>query len=803
MAAIKLIPFDVWTSQITQASIPANQNALRSEVLARNALGITNPQPASPQENDLHILGNAPTGAQWSTFTPGNLTIFKSGTWLEFESYEGLIKASGDTVYVFNGTEYVEVTSGGGGGSTTFITLTDAPSTYSGEAGKVPVVKETEDGLEFQDFPSPFIPENFTQLEDTPSTYAGQGGKLLGVNSGEQFLEFVDVPGIGAQEFTQLDDTPNSYIGAEGKFVKVRDDGLGLLFGDFVNPFSTFRALEDTPDSYADQEGKMLVVAPNQTGIEFVDPPAPGVDEFTQLTDTPTTFTGSAGKVLGVNVTESALEFIDLPETGVDQFIELTDTPSTYTGQAGKVPVVKVSEDGLEFIEIPGGGGGVDQFIELTDTPSTYTGQAGRFVKIKDDETGVEFVESNPTGATEFVQLDDVQIQKVAPGTNPETLVGMNADGIFVNKPENYKVFDLSYIINKGDFGYNNALVIVKGGDALNKNSQKITITDAQFNLYDDTVNKFYYDPITGAVNRVEDPQEIPLDSVALYTVTVNGIGRVTSIVDQRLKDLTDSTALKTNLWELKSVNGLEFVLSGGYTRDFNNPVVEIELDDSQLFLQDNATNYIELVSYSNNLNITSDGFTLSDSYCLPLYKIETQNGEVTKVTDCRQLINRNQVMLMGYDQDELWYPMAAPRLTDAPYYRSSMDAGKVMTLDAQGYFVVRGSRGSVFDIKSIEVLNDGSEDKSYVGFWGGTVITPDNTKNDVVINGVYQIEKSLTNYFWYQYAGNFIMNNTTGFPVDESTYYPLYEITCNDNGYIDIQNDHLYIKDVRPVKLG
>jgi hypothetical protein len=38
-----------------------------------------------------------------------------------------------------------------GGGVTTFIELEDTPDSYSGQAGKVPVVNDTEDGLEFED----------------------------------------------------------------------------------------------------------------------------------------------------------------------------------------------------------------------------------------------------------------------------------------------------------------------------------------------------------------------------------------------------------------------------------------------------------------------------------------------------------------------------------------------------------------------------------------------------------------------------------------------------------------------------
>lgn len=43
---------------------------------------------------------------------------------------------------------------GSGGGATTFLELTDTPASYSGQAGKVPVVNSGENALEFQSLPS-------------------------------------------------------------------------------------------------------------------------------------------------------------------------------------------------------------------------------------------------------------------------------------------------------------------------------------------------------------------------------------------------------------------------------------------------------------------------------------------------------------------------------------------------------------------------------------------------------------------------------------------------------------------------
>ena len=75
----------------------------------------------------------------------------------------------------------------GGAGRTTFVSLNDTPSSYTGEAGKLAAVNVGETALEFIDPPS----GTFLGLTDvTNTTYTGQAGKLVVVNSGETGLEF-------------------------------------------------------------------------------------------------------------------------------------------------------------------------------------------------------------------------------------------------------------------------------------------------------------------------------------------------------------------------------------------------------------------------------------------------------------------------------------------------------------------------------------------------------------------------------------------------------------------------------------
>lgn len=117
--ATDVFPFAVWLSGTNQNSIPANDNALRVEVITGPALSIISAQPASPAEGDQHILGAAPTGAQWATFAEDDVAIFKGGTWLAFEPYQGWLKFNADDgdTYQWDGGWTVFAGGGGGGGA--------------------------------------------------------------------------------------------------------------------------------------------------------------------------------------------------------------------------------------------------------------------------------------------------------------------------------------------------------------------------------------------------------------------------------------------------------------------------------------------------------------------------------------------------------------------------------------------------------------------------------------------------------------------------------------------------------------
>lgn len=125
--ATDVFPFAVWLSGTNQNSIPANDNALRVEVITGPALSIISAQPASPTEGDQHIIGVAPTGAHWATFAEDDVVIFKGGTWLAFEPYQGWLKFNSDDGDTYQWDGGWTVFAGGGGGSSAWGDLTGVP----------------------------------------------------------------------------------------------------------------------------------------------------------------------------------------------------------------------------------------------------------------------------------------------------------------------------------------------------------------------------------------------------------------------------------------------------------------------------------------------------------------------------------------------------------------------------------------------------------------------------------------------------------------------------------------------------
>jgi hypothetical protein len=132
MVARQIWPLQVWQSGTNENSLPANDNALTVQVVADSAIGFANSEPLTPSEDDQYVIGTS-----WGGFTKNNVVIYKSGTWIEFEAFDGWLKSIGTSAYLYQGSSWDEV-SGSSSSNITIISESSAydvePSTHSGIA---------------------------------------------------------------------------------------------------------------------------------------------------------------------------------------------------------------------------------------------------------------------------------------------------------------------------------------------------------------------------------------------------------------------------------------------------------------------------------------------------------------------------------------------------------------------------------------------------------------------------------------------------------------------------------------------
>lgn len=138
-----ILPLLEWPSGIQQASVPANENALRNEALSMPALGVANDE-ISPIDGDIWIVGDTPAGA-FAEFDENDIALFRDG-WHAWAPVEGVRLVVNDVRKVYAGTggwiDDPSITGGGGGGgmSRAYTIVTEA-SAFTATVG-------THDGLD-------------------------------------------------------------------------------------------------------------------------------------------------------------------------------------------------------------------------------------------------------------------------------------------------------------------------------------------------------------------------------------------------------------------------------------------------------------------------------------------------------------------------------------------------------------------------------------------------------------------------------------------------------------------------------
>lgn len=139
-----ILPLRQWPSGIQQASVPANDNALRLEALSRPCLGVANDASGSDADGDVWIVGDTPAGA-FASFTENDIALYQNASWYAWAPVDGLRLVVNDVrkVYVGESTDEWQddpSVGGGGGGSDNITLVTEAststmdPATHSGRS---------------------------------------------------------------------------------------------------------------------------------------------------------------------------------------------------------------------------------------------------------------------------------------------------------------------------------------------------------------------------------------------------------------------------------------------------------------------------------------------------------------------------------------------------------------------------------------------------------------------------------------------------------------------------------------------
>ena len=348
---------------------------------------------------------------------------------------------AGTGITISGSTGNVTINASGGGGSSTFLGLSDTPGSF-GTAGQVLAVNSGADALEF------VTPIALTNLSVTQNA-AGTAGLSYNNTTGA----FTYTPPDLSSYLTSYTVTASDLSGISIDALSDVDtssaaptDGQALLWNDTNSQWepgtvssggggsTTFLALTDTPGSFT--ASKFLAVNSGGTALEFVDAPSGGSTTFLALTDTPGSFTAS--KFLAINSAGDAIEFVDAPSggggisltdlsittagtasgggslaydniTGVftftpaesgggggsSTFLGLSDTPGSFT--ASKFLAINSAGDAIEFVDAPSGGGGSTTFLALTDTPGSF-GTAGQVLAVNSGGDGLEFVTASSGG---------------------------------------------------------------------------------------------------------------------------------------------------------------------------------------------------------------------------------------------------------------------------------------------------------------------------------------------------------------------------------------------------------------------
>ncbi|HKJ45010.1 MAG TPA: hypothetical protein VJ991_04195, partial [Balneolales bacterium] len=354
-------------------------------------------------------------------------------------------------------------------GVTSLIGLTDTFSSYTGLAGEVLVVNDTEDGVETLDLDTDYVNVSVSgQIESVTEKATPIGADLLLIEDSEDTFskKKVSISNLPVSlSFIGLSDSPNIYTGAGGYFVKVKSSEDGIEFvsdsgfvptggGEFTGPV-TIKTSNDYP-LVLRQSGAGSVTGTAEAGtnqIKFEDD-AGDVQGYIGIDSSGNVFLrtlvsggvvyvqgdiGLSGDVDGVDISAFKTAFNNHTHT----FSDLESKPTTLSGYGitdavssdsddfttsftektagvvGDYVLIEDSENGYEkkYVQLGNIPPSSQNILSLTDTPTSYSGSGDYFLKVNSAENGVEFTDI----AGMYLPTADGTINALSEKANPIT----------------------------------------------------------------------------------------------------------------------------------------------------------------------------------------------------------------------------------------------------------------------------------------------------------------------------------------------------------------------------------------------
>ena len=272
------------------------------------------------------------------------------------------------------------------------------------EAGTGLSISRTGDKITFTNTDTGSGSNNtFTGLTDTPSSFSNQGGKVVRVNSAANALEFVDSGNVGTDTFA------NGLSFSSGTLTLSRNNGLADLTTTI--PLSgitgNFTDLDDTPVNYTGAADKFVRVNSNANGLTFVTASTVGGDiSYNDLQDLPSLFDGNYNSLSNTptiptnnnQLTNGAGYITSFTNTTYDLFVASGTTKIRLSG----------SNSTNDDVEIAGGTGisvartnSGKLTITNTDLGSSVTGGTTRTI-VRAFGSNTQY---SPTSGTKFIQV--------------------------------------------------------------------------------------------------------------------------------------------------------------------------------------------------------------------------------------------------------------------------------------------------------------------------------------------------------------------------------------------------------------